>query len=78
MEPLVYVMAIMSCADSGTLCAEERLVEQRYLSAVECNAAAEAQLILNSDIDAPVLTAMCRRTTAQWAEANLPKAAIRR
>ena len=78
MEPLVYIMAIMGCADGGTLCAQERIVERRFISMSECNAAAEQELILNSDIDAPVITAMCRRTTAQWAEANLPKTPARR
>lgn len=61
MEPLVYVMAIVGCADSGAACSEERMVERRYVSAAECNAATEEQLILNSDIEFPVIRAQCRR-----------------
>ena len=70
MEPLVYVMAIIGCADSGAVCREERLIERRYVSAAECNAATESQLIMHSDLDYPVIRADCRRapSTSVFAE----------
>lgn len=69
MEPLLYVMAIMGCADSGELCAQERLVARSFVSAEECNRAAEAQLIMNGDLDYPVIRAECRRqSTAVFAQ----------
>lgn len=73
MEPLLYVMAIMGCADSGDLCAEERIVARRFVSAAACNRALEAQLILNGDLDYPVIRAECRRqTTAIFARNDKP------
>lgn len=72
MEPLLYVMAIMGCADSGDLCAEERVVEYRFTSAEACRQAMESHLILNGDLDYPVIRAECRRSTALFAQNGEP------
>ena len=67
MEPFVYVMAIMGCADGGTMCQEVRLVETRYVSQLACQQDASAQLEANSDVSAPTILAQCRRATALYA-----------
>ena len=70
MEPLIYVMAIMGCADGGAMCSEARRVETRYATLAECQAATEAQLIANSDIDYPTIMAACQQAGARWAKAD--------
>lgn len=70
MDPLIYVMAIMGCGDGGTACQKLRTVETRYESLAACQAAAQGQLIANSDVDAPEILASCRSITTQMASAE--------
>ena len=76
MDPLIYVMAIMGCGDGGTACQQLRTVETRYESLAACQAAAQTQLIANSDVDAPEILASCRSITNQIAMAD-PKTKAR-
>lgn len=65
MGPFIYVMAIMGCGDGGLDCQQVRMVDTRYESLSACQQAASAQLIANSDVDAPEILASCRSLTNQ-------------
>ena len=65
MEPFYFVMAIMGCADGSTQCAEARVVQVRYATVQQCQAAMPAMLQNNSDIDYPVISAACRSNRPQ-------------
>ncbi len=68
MEPLLYVMAIMGCADGSTMCAEARVEPARYRTAQACQAAMPAALMRNSDLAFPVISASCKSTGATIAD----------
>jgi hypothetical protein len=76
MGAFVYVMAIMGCGDGAFQCTEARVVETRYESMAACRQAAQAQLIVNGDLDYPELMASCRSVTAQYVMAD-PKTRAR-
>lgn len=70
MDPLIYVMAIMGCGDGGIACQQMRTVETRFETLAACQAAAQTQLLANSDLDAPEIIASCRSVTNQIAAAT--------
>lgn len=61
MDPILYVMAIMGCADSNDRCAEARVEAPRYASIQACQAAMPAALQRNTDLSYPVIAATCRQ-----------------
>lgn len=68
MDPILYVMAIMGCADGSDQCAEVRIDAPRYASIQACQAAMPSALRRNSDIFYPVITASCRQTGSHFAK----------
>ncbi|GAO40523.1 hypothetical protein SCH01S_48_01850 [Sphingomonas changbaiensis NBRC 104936] len=70
MGPFIYVMAIMGCGDGGYQCQQARIVDTRFETMAQCQQAAEAQLIKNSDLEFPELMASCRSVTNQIAMAD--------
>lgn len=73
MEPLFYVMAILGCADGSAGCSEQRLVPARFATIQQCQAAMPAQLLANTDIDYPVVSAACRTNRAHLVDAAVPR-----
>lgn len=73
MEPLLYVMAIMGCSDAGAFCADERMIETRYVSLAACQTASQEQLLEHSDLSYPVIMASCRPITNQIAANEAPR-----
>jgi hypothetical protein len=71
MEPLVFIMAILGCADDEGLCREQRIQPASYRTADACLAASQSALEANSDLPFPVLRAECRRaSSSQLARAD--------
>lgn len=70
MSPFLYVMAIIGCGDDGLDCRQVRTVETRYVSMAACQAAAEAQLIAQGDLDFPEIVARCTAITNRIASAR--------
>ena len=64
MGPVGYMIAILGCADGGSSCQVAATLAPRYESAAQCQAAREAALDANSDLDFPTLVAQCRRSSA--------------
>lgn len=61
MDPVLYVMAIMGCADSNDRCAEARVEAPRYASIQACQLAMPAALQRHTDLSYPVIAASCRQ-----------------
>lgn len=74
MEPILYIMAILGCADSEAECREVRLGDTAYASAEACQAAAAVMLGRSTDLDFPVIEARCRAEKAESARLMLAKA----
>ncbi|NJC34788.1 hypothetical protein GGR88_002302 [Sphingomonas jejuensis] len=70
MEPLLYVIAIMGCADTGSACTQMRVQPTAFRTEASCRAAQDDALIAASDLDFPVILAECRATTMQMADAR--------
>jgi hypothetical protein len=64
-QSILYVMAIMGCGESDAPCRELRVDRQTYASEARCQAATEAALIRNSDLDFPTIVARCRPAGAR-------------
>lgn len=73
MGPIVFVMAILGCADGSEACTEARIVPVAYSSMAACRAALPLQLSRNTDVPFPVIGADCRRASAEVAVAGKPK-----
>lgn len=59
MEPLLYVMAILGCADGATACTEARLAGYRFENKQQCERAIEDQLMAATDLSFPTISARC-------------------
>jgi len=68
MEPLLYVIAILGCADIGSACTQMRVQPTVFRTEASCRAAQDDALIAASDIDFPVIQAECRATSMQMAD----------
>ena len=55
-----FAMAILGCGDAGTTCQEARVADKQYSSVAECMADMDNQLMLNTDLDYPVIMGECR------------------
>jgi hypothetical protein len=66
-EPVLYIMAILGCADSETQCEPVRTAPAIYATADAC-AGAEAQVLTaSSDVPYPVVMTQCRPASAKVA-----------
>ena len=70
MEPVVYILAIMGCADDGVACQQARVMPVEYRTQQQCQAAMPAALMGNGDLMYPTLTAACRATGPRYADAG--------
>lgn len=61
MEPVLYVMAILGCADDASQCRNARVEPVTYQSAAACQAAMPAALMRNSDLSFPTISAACQQ-----------------
>lgn len=59
MDPLIYVVAILGCSDSGQMCEPVAQEAVRYETRSACLAAAQAVLPTYSGADYPVVQARC-------------------
>lgn len=57
-----FVIAILGCADGAAGCQTVATLAPRYENAAQCNAARDAALDANTDLDFPTLIAECRRS----------------
>lgn len=73
MEAAFFVMAIMGCGDGSTACTPARITPVRYATVQQCQAAMPAALARNTDIEYPVVSAVCRRSGLQMADRGAPK-----
>ena len=70
MGPIVYVIAILGCADGSASCQTVATLAPRYESAAQCAAARDSALDANSDLDFPMLIAQCQKSGARPVSAN--------
>ena len=59
MGPATFLIAILGCGEAEAPCEAVRTLETRYESQAACNAATEAAIMRNSDVDFPVIVAQC-------------------
>ncbi len=59
MATATILMAILGCGDAGTACEQVSVSPVRYASVSEC-VAAQDDVLANSDVMFPVVTAQCR------------------
>ena len=71
MEPLVYIMAVLGCADDGSACRQQRVEPVVYRSAVQCQMAMEDVMRRNTDLDFPVVSAACQQRGERLARAEI-------
>lgn len=71
MGPIIYVIAILGCADGGASCQTVATLAPRYESAAQCAAARDSALDANSDLDFPMLIAQCQKSGARAASVTV-------
>jgi acyl-CoA synthetase (AMP-forming)/AMP-acid ligase II len=64
MGPGYFVIAILGCADGGSVCTQVATLQTRYENQAQCSAATAAALEANSNFDFPTLLARCRAGAA--------------
>lgn len=60
MQTALILMTILGCDDSATQCHYVEMLDQRWASIQECDASSEDKLKLYSNIDYPVVVAVCQ------------------
>lgn len=70
MEPVFFVMAILGCGDGNYACAEARVELTRYATVQQCQASAPAALARHTDLSFPMISAACRSSGEQMANAT--------
>lgn len=65
METAAFFIALLGCADDGSLCTEQRRAAPRFATYQACAAAMEAELARASDIPFPMVEARCQRKGPQ-------------
>lgn len=73
MEPLVYIIAIMGCADDGSLCERARVAPVTYVSQAQCQAALPDTLRRSADLDYPTIQANCQSMSQRAAQASIAR-----
>lgn len=74
MEPIVYILAVMGCADDGARCQQARIEPVIYRSIDQCQAAMPAVLPRHTDLAYPTLTAACQQRSARQARIEVARA----
>lgn len=72
MGPAIYVIAILGCGEGDTACQPVALVDSRYESAAECNAAAPDAAAVHMDIAFPVVIAQCQKAGTPASQTVFP------
>lgn len=60
MGPAGYFIALLGCADGGSMCQPVATMPMRYESREACSAATGRVLAVNTDFDFPTIVAECR------------------
>lgn len=60
MGPGYFVIAILGCADGGSVCTQVATLQTRYATSAQCAVATTSALEANSNFDFPTLLARCR------------------
>lgn len=68
MEPVFYVMAILGCGDGSQQCQQARVEPAHYQTAAQCQAAMPDALGRNTDLEYPVINAVCQQRGLRMAE----------
>lgn len=74
MEPIVYILAVMGCADDGARCQQARVEPVVYRSIDQCQAAMPAVLPRHTDLAYPMLTAACQQRSERQARREVARA----
>lgn len=82
MGPGYFVIAILGCADGGTICTPVATLQDHYSTQAQCSAASSTALEENSNFDFPTLLARCRAESGQKSadaqRAKPPRTRVRR
>ena len=76
MGPTLFIMAIMGCGDGDAACRQLRVADALYPTVEACQAATNAVLQRNADLDYPSISAQCRGEQADSArrvQARFPR-----
>lgn len=73
MEPLVYIIAILGCADDGAMCERARVAPVTYVSQAQCQAALPDALRRSADLDYPTIQANCQPMRQRAAQASIAR-----
>lgn len=68
MGPGYFILAVMGCGDSATMCEDIASREAVYRTEIECMADSDAMLEDNAEQPYPMLVAQCRTISPQMAE----------
>ncbi|MFV0625273.1 hypothetical protein ACBY01_14855 [Sphingomonas sp. ac-8] len=75
MDPILYVIAIMGCADDASQCRSARVEPATYTSMATCQAAMPDALVRNTDLSYPTISAACQQRGGQFARNDAPQTA---
>jgi hypothetical protein len=75
MEPILYVIAIMGCADDAGQCRSARIEPATYTSIQSCQAAMPDALVRNTDLSYPTISAACQQRSERLARNDAPQTA---
>ncbi|MCO6186291.1 hypothetical protein [Rhizobium sp. L1K21] len=74
-QAALIVMSIMGCDDSGSQCVMLAESQPKWDTVAECDAASEGELQTYSNVNYPVIVAVCQtQTTVASAQPNAPEA----
>jgi hypothetical protein len=76
MDQLIYVMAILGCADDGSQCERQRIAPTGYQTAASCQAQLEPMLASQSDIPYPTVEVRCEAMSIRDASRALGRAPV--
>ncbi|MDG5488578.1 hypothetical protein ACNI3Q_05495 [Sphingomonas sp. FW199] len=73
MDQLIYVMAILGCADDGSQCQRQRIAPTGYQTAASCQAQLEPVLARSGDIPYPTIEVRCEAMSIRDASRAIGK-----
>ena len=73
MSSILYVIAIMGCADDSSQCRSARIEPATYTSIQSCQAAMPDALVRNTDLSYPTIAAACQQQSARLASNDPPQ-----
>ncbi|WP_066482298.1 MULTISPECIES: hypothetical protein [unclassified Sphingomonas] len=74
MDPIVYILAVMGCADDGARCQQARIEPVVYRSIAQCQAAMPAVLPRHTDLAYPMLSGACQQRSERQAQIEVARA----